>query len=92
MTAKQSHNSKCLICLLSCKTCGKQYTGKTVDKFRSRCNYKTHTRKAASGNIESCKQFFQNHFLQDEHHGFLEDVEVTLIDKIQVYDPTKTKY
>ena len=29
-------NSKCLIYLLSCKTCPKQYTGKTVDKFRSR--------------------------------------------------------
>ena len=35
-------NSKCLIYLLSCKTCGKQYTGKTVDKFKSRWNhYKT---------------------------------------------------
>ena len=31
-------NSKCLICLLSCKTCGKQHTDKTVDKFRSRWN------------------------------------------------------
>ena len=31
-------NSKCFICLLSCKTCGKQYTGKTVGKFRSRWN------------------------------------------------------
>ena len=28
-------SSKCLIYLLSCKTCGKQYTGETVDKFRS---------------------------------------------------------
>ena len=50
-------NSKCLIYLLSCKTCGKQYTGKTVDKFRSRWNnYKMDARKAASGNIESYKQ------------------------------------
>ena len=41
-------------------------------------------RKAASGNIESCKeQFLQNHFLQDNHHGFLEDVEDILIDKPQ---------
>ena len=87
-------NSKCLIYLLSCKTCGKQYTGKTVDKFRSRWkNYKTDARKAASGNIESCKQqFLQNHFLQDDHHGFLEDVEVTLIDKTQASDPTKREY
>ena len=87
-------NSKCLIYLLSCKTCGKQYTGKTVDKFRSRWNnYKTDARKAASGNIESCKQqFFQIHFLQDDHHGFLEDVEVTLIDKTPASDPTKREY
>ena len=47
-------------------------------------------RKAASGNIESCKQqLLQNNFLQDDHHGFLEDIEVTLIDKTQTYDPTK---
>ena len=86
-------NSKCLIYLLSCKTCGKQYTGKTVDKFRSRWNnYKTDARKAASGNIGSCKQqFLENHFLQDDRHGFL-DVEVTLIDKTQASDPTKREY
>ena len=29
-------NDKCLIYLLTCKVCDKQYTGKTVDKFRSR--------------------------------------------------------
>ena len=87
-------NRKCLIYLLSCKRCGKQYTGKTVDKFRSRWNnYKTDARKAASGNITSCKQqFLQNQFWQDDHHGFLEDVEVTLIDKTQIFDPTKREY
>ena len=72
---------------------GTQYTGKTVDKFRSRPNnYKTDARKAASGNIESCKQqFLQNYFLQDDHHGFLED-KGTLIDKTQASDPTKREY
>ena len=84
-------NSKCFI---SCKTCGKRYTGKTVDKFRRRWNnYKMDARKAASGNIESCKQQFLQHcFLQDDHHGFLEDVEVTLIDKTQASEPAKRKY
>ena len=79
---------------MSCKTCGKQYAGKTVDKFRSRWNnYKMDARKAGSGNIESCKQqFLQNRFLQDDHHRFLEDVEVTLIDKTQASDPTKREY
>ena len=77
--------------MLNCKTCGKQYTGKIVDKFRSRWNnYKTDSRKAASGNIESCKQqFLQN---QDDHHGFLEDLKVTLIDKTQASDPTMREY
>ena len=52
-------NSKCLLYLLSFKTCGKQYTGKTVDKFRSRWNnYKMDAKKAASSNMESCKQRF----------------------------------
>ena len=56
-------------------------------------HYKTDTRKAGSGNIESCKQqFFQNHFLQEDHHGFLEDVEVTLIDKTQASNPIKKEY
>ena len=36
--------------LLSCKTCGKQYTGKTVDNFRIRwSNCKAGAGKAASG-------------------------------------------
>ena len=77
---------------MSCKTCGKQYTGKTVGKFRSRWNNcKTDARKAANDNVESCKQhFLQNHFLQDDCYGFLE--EVTLIDKTQPSDPTKKEY
>ena len=80
--------------MLSYKTCGKQYSGKTVDNVRSRWNnYKTDARKAASGNRESCKQqFLQNHFLQDNHHGFLEDFKVTLIDKTQASEPTKREY
>ena len=37
----------------------------------------------------SCKQqFLQNRFIQNDHHGFLEDAEVTLIDKTQASDPT----
>ena len=75
-------------------TSNKEYTDKAVDKFRSRWNNsKTDERKASSGNIERCKQqFLQNHFLQDDHHGFLEDVEVIVIDKNQASDSTKRKY
>ena len=50
-------------------------------------------RKAASGNIESCKQqFLQNYFLRDDPHGLLDNVEVTLIDKTQASDTTYREY
>ena len=38
------------------------------------------------------EDFLQNHFLQDDHHGFLEGVEVIIIDKTQTSDPTKREY
>ena len=56
---KINHNfncsSKCIFYLLICKTSGKQCTGKTADKFRSRWNsYKTDSTKAASDSTERC--------------------------------------
>ena len=87
-------NDKCLIYLLSCKSCGKQYVGNTTDHFRSRWNnYKSDVRKAESGNMENVKQkFLQSHFLQRDHQGSLKDVEVWLIDKTQASDPTKREF
>ena len=84
-------NDKCLIYLLSCKSCGKQYVGNTIDHFRSRWNnYKSDVRKAESGDMKNVKQkFLQSHFLQRDHQGFLKDVEVRLTDKTQASDPTK---
>ena len=38
------------------------------------------------------KNFLKIIFLQDDHNGFLEDVEVTLIDKTQASDPAKREY
>ena len=72
-------NDKCLIYLFRCRTCGKQYMGKTIDRFRYRLNnYKVEARQAVNGDIENVKQkFLQNHVLQDDHKGFLEDVEVS---------------
>ena len=50
-------NDKCLIYLLSCKSCGKQYVCNTTNHFTSRWNnYKSDVRKAGSGNIEDVKQ------------------------------------
>ena len=70
----------CISVPLSFKRCGKQYTDKTVDSFRTRWNnYKTDGKKAGKGNIGSFKQqFLQSHFLEDYRHGFLKDAEVIL--------------
>ena len=43
-------DSKCVICLISCKVCGLQYVGSTVDRFRLRWNnYKCSQRIASEG-------------------------------------------
>ena len=79
---------------MNCKTCGKHYTCKTTDHFRSRWNnYKSEVRKFVSGNMENVKQkFLQSHFLQPDHKDFLKNVEVRLIDKTQGSDPTKWEF
>ena len=59
-------NGKCLIYLFSCRTCGKQYTGKTTDRYRYRWNYyKMEARKAENSDMGNVKQkFFQSHFFK----------------------------
>ena len=43
-------SDKCLIYLLSCKVCGRQYTGQTVDEFRCGWNnYEDNNRKSLRG-------------------------------------------
>ena len=87
-------NDKCLICLLSCKICGKQYVGNNTDHFRSRWNnYKSDVREAKSGNMGNVKQkFLKSHFLQSDHQGFLKYVEVWLTFKTQASDSTKREF
>ena len=83
---------KCLIYLLVCKVCKKQYTGKTVAKFRLRCNnYKQSDKKFLRG--EEIKQkFLYQHFLKEGRSGFIEYNGVCLIDNTQSSDPCKKKY
>ena len=68
-------------------TLEKQLTSLEVDVITKRI-----LEKQLVVTYEVVNNFFQIIFLQDEHHGFLEDAEVTLLYKIQAYDPTKTKY
>ena len=74
---------KCLIYLLSCKACGKQYTGTTADKFRSRWNNYKDSDRAFLRCEEIKQKFLHEHFLKDEHHGFEKDVSICLNDERQ---------
>ena len=82
-------NEKCLIYLLTCKVCLKQYVGQTVDKFRLRWNnYKTNNRKHQR--LESCVQeHLFEHFNKEAHYEFLEDAPITFIDKTDPSEPLK---
>ena len=77
---------------MTCKVCKKQYTGKTVDRFRLRWNnYKESDRKFLRG--EEIKQkSLHEHFLIDSHQSFEEDVSICLIDKTDHSDPHKREY
>ena len=86
---KLNCDDKCLIYVLTCKQCRKQYVGKTTDTFRKRWNnYKNNARKFLRG--ESCmQQHLFEHFQSPEHTDFIEDVCITLIDKIGSLIPIK---
>ena len=62
---------------------------KIIDRFRYRWN----NYKAESGDMENVKKFFlPSRFLDGDHKGFPEGVEVRLIDKTQGSDPTKGEH
>ena len=81
-------SDKCLVYLLSCKVCGRQYNSQTIHVFRyGRNNYK-HNRKSLRGDEHKQAVLFA-HFQGLDHNGFLEDMEITFIDKTDPSDPTR---
>ena len=74
-------DDKCLIYLLKCKVCKKQYVQETTDVFRLRCNnYRDSDRKFLRN--ESCMQQHLYEYLYGKgHNGFLGNVSISLIDK-----------
>ena len=81
-------DDRCLIYLLTCNQCRKQYVGQTVDSFRFRWNnYKCNCYKHAIG--ESAKQqHLYNHFMLEDHTLFV-NVSIIFIDKTDPTDPLK---
>ena len=84
-------NRKCLIYLFSCKMCGKQYVELTTDEFRYRWNnYKNCQCKAERGEDHTHK-YLHDHFLNEDHDGLLNNVEITLTDNTDPSVPEKTE-
>ena len=73
--------------MFTCKTCSEQYTRETTDKFRLRQNkYKSNDRKFKRR--EPCiQEHLYEHFHNNDHNAFLEDVAITPIDKTDERDP-----
>ena len=86
---KLNCDDNCLIYLLTCKCCSKQYVGETADEFRLRWNnYKSNDRKNAWN--EACMQeHFLEHFKDEGHSCFLGNVSITLIDKTDTKGPRR---
>ena len=83
-------NGKCLVYLLTCNWCKKQYVGQTVDEFHFRWNnYKSNCRKHQRG--ETCmQQHLYEHFCSSNHNCLISDVSVTFIDETDPCDPFGT--
>ena len=89
LQVKHNCNDKCLIYLLTCNCCKKQYVGQTVDAFRSGWNnYKSNCRIHQRG-VTCMQQHLFDHFCDCNHQGFSSDVSITFIDKTNASDPLK---
>ena len=94
-TCKINHqfdcNRKCLVYLLACKVCLKQYVGLMVEGFRLTWNnYKSNDRKYQK--LEWCmQQHLFEHFNSEEHHCFIEKICITIIDKTDPSETLKTE-
>ena len=87
---KLNRDGNCLIYLVTCKCCVKQYVGETTDEFRLRWNNcKSNDRKNVWN--EACMQeHLFGRFQSEFHSGFLGNVSMTLVDKTDGKDPKRT--
>ena len=81
-------DDRCLIYLLKCKVCKKQYVGETMDAFRLTWNNSKGNDRKFQRN-ESCMQHLYKHFYSEGHNGFLGNVSISFIDKTDGFQPKK---
>ena len=79
---------KCLVYLLTCNKCKKQYTGQTTDIFRGKWNNCKSKSKNFKRGEKCIQEHLYKHFQSEGHTEFLDDVSITFIDKTDGSNPT----
>ena len=83
-------NSKYVVYMIECKTCGKPYVGSTETLFRTRFNnYRSSQRNFEKGK-KVLQESFHSHFTEDCHCGE-DDWNVTLIDQANNLEEVRRK-
>ena len=81
------YNSHCVIYLITCKVCQKQYVGPFITTFRKRCNqYKSNIKSYSVGKRGMKQQKLTSHFFTDKHHGTYDDIKVQITDYCDAND------
>ena len=83
-------SSECVVYLVSCKTCQKQYTGSTETAFRLRFNNYKSAHRSFLKNKKVKQESFHAHFEKDGHNGIC-DWEVRLIDQAENVDDLRRR-
>ena len=75
------YNSICLVYLLTCGMCKKQYTGATITGSRERFNqYKSNLKLYGEGKWGFKQKKFMENFYNHDHHGTNNHMIVEIID------------
>ena len=83
-------NSICVVYLLTCRICKKQYTGSTITRFRERFNqYKSNLKLYGEGRRDFKQKKLLEHFYSHDHHGTHNDMIVQIIDFCDLNDQEK---
>ena len=83
-------NSICVVYLLTCRICKKQYTGSTITRFRERFNqYKSNLKLYGEGRRDFKQKKLLEHFYSHDHHGTHNDMIVQIIDFCDPNDQEK---
>ena len=80
-------NSQCVIYLITCKVCQKQYVGSTITTFRKRLNqYKSNIKLYSIGRQGMKQEKLVSHFFTDKHHGTYDDIKAQITDYCDAND------